>query len=135
MIKFIVALEDTVADYIVAVGCILADCNLAVLGRRFVDCSLTVERRRIAHRLVAPPVDSFGALLVAKFAARFQVPLAPVVRPEKYLSRELLIGRKLDLRSGRHRPAVAWNFAAYVPLFPLLVVELDLEPFAIFHAP
>ena len=125
------------ADYTVAGfgRTVAADCIVVGFGRTVAaeDCNSSVHK--IGNKLVEPPADSFGVLPVEGFAAHVQDPSAPVARPEKCSSREQSAGRRLDWRSGRRPPAVAWNFAASAPLSRLPVAVLDLEPFATFPAP
>lgn len=133
---FIVVLADIVAtvdctvavDYIADSGLVEAWCTVA-LGRtvavaaadyivdfgRIVAIEYNLIANKIARRLVEPPVDSFGAWLAVKYFAHVQAPLAPVARLERYSSRALSAGRKLDWRSGRRLLATAQNFAAYAP--------------------
>lgn len=103
---YIVAIGRTVAaDCIVVADCIVAAGRIVVAARIVVpgrivaaDCIVVLVRmiafdcnslsRKIAHKLVEPLADSFGVLLVVKFAAPVQAPIAPVARPGKYLSRE-----------------------------------------------
>ena len=70
-------------------------------------CMVVVVVEFLACIPVALPVDSFVTLLVVKFAAHVPNPPVLVGRLEMYSSRALLIGRRLDWRSGRRLLVIA----------------------------
>ena len=141
----IVVAADCIAGFgriVVAADCIAELGRIVVAAERIagfgrivvaVECN-SVVWRRIENKLAEPPVDSSEVLLSVKYSAHVRDRLAPVARLEKCSSRALSADRKLDLRSGRRPPEVAWNSAASAPLFLLPAVALGLIPFSTFHA-